>query len=172
MYEYLSGWIAIAQWLLLYRCCWACLSTGMRGTNYRYRYRPYVPLLSPTYLQGDEDGSNGECPVGQFSLVPTNCSPGRREEKADDKTNEEEDEEQQREGRSERISGCGRGRHSSNHRVAGFLLPSHAVCQVLPRPISLSTTSKVRVQAKTSRLRCTGQYGRPACPLNWAKVFA
>lgn len=56
---------------------------GMCGTKYWYRYS--VPLLSPTHLQGDEDGSNGECPVGQSRLAQQSAARGGkriREEKS------------------------------------------------------------------------------------------
>lgn len=46
----------------------------MCGTKYWYQYS--VPLLSPTHLQGDEDGSNGECPVGQSRLAQQSATRG------------------------------------------------------------------------------------------------
>ncbi|KAK0764097.1 hypothetical protein N5P37_003492 [Trichoderma harzianum] len=49
---------------------------GMCGTKYWYQYS--VPLLSPTHLQGDEDGSNGECPVGQSRLAQQSATRGTR----------------------------------------------------------------------------------------------
>lgn len=63
----------------------------MCGTKYWYQYS--VPLLSPTHLQGDEDGSNGECPVGQSRLTQQSAARGGkriRKEKIHERRKERE----------------------------------------------------------------------------------